>query len=204
MFELSRFVYMTVYIIRHMTLHVKNLMPKRWIAIASIPLPTLIAFETATLTKKTVNVCLSLSLQVTHFSEKHLHLMSYYSEYSEEICRNPTRILELLSVKVTCSFITVTTPLLQRRTESRLKMIANQYGNTFESFENLFFKSCLFKWKHILQTSFGWCRFKWKSKGKFICGHFNSSVHFMIYTLSFDQFSLQTKGSQNKNNHSIL
>ena len=32
----------------------------------------------------------------------------------------------------------------------------------------------------------------------------NSSVHLMIYTLWFDQFSLQTKGSKNKNNHSIL
>ena len=32
----------------------------------------------------------------------------------------------------------------------------------------------------------------------------NSSVHLMISTLWFDQFSLQTKGSKNKNNHSIL
>ena len=128
--------------------------------------------------------------------------MSYYSEYSEEIYRDPTQILELLSVKVTCSFTSVTTPLLQRRTESRLKqmMIANQYGNTFESFQNVCSNQNTF-YRRPLGDADSSERVK---ENSFMGTLNNSSVHLMIYTLWFDQFSLQTKGSKNKNNHSIL
>ena len=108
-------------------------------------------FWTMTLTKKIANVC----LQLAHFSEKHLHLMSYDTQ--RNLLRSNSHTRATFSLEVRCSFTCVATPLFRRRTERRLKqmMITNQYGSTFEKFQNLFFKFCLFKSKHTLQMSFG-------------------------------------------------
>ena len=138
---------------------------------------------TATLTKKRVDVCPSLSLQGTHLAEKHLHLMSYYTQRNLPRSNSNTRATFSLKSHVPLPVLQLLCYREELRVDWSKWWLRTNMAAHLKAFK-IYFQILFVQIKTFYRRPLGDVDSSERVKENWFMGILNnSSMHLMIYTL---------------------